>query len=88
MLPRKNKRSQSELIEIGSAVVAIFETGKINRKELFKTSFFKGVVTGFGGVIGATVGVALFLWLISLFKNVWFLDSLVEKIVKAVNAAN
>ena len=48
----------------------IYLTGYADRKKLLKMSFLKGLAAGFGGVIGATIMVALLLWILSLFNQV------------------
>lgn len=47
----------------------IYETGYINRNQAYKMSFLKGIVAGFGGVIGATIVVGLMLWMLSLLDT-------------------
>lgn len=58
----------------------IYETGYIDRNQTYKMSFIKGVLTGLGGVIGATLVVALVLWLLSVFTLVPILDRVVEPV--------
>ncbi|HTE58048.1 MAG TPA: DUF5665 domain-containing protein [Verrucomicrobiae bacterium] len=47
----------------------LYETGYARHRDVYKMSFIKGVVAGFGGVLGATILVALLLWIISLFDS-------------------
>lgn len=42
----------------------------IDKKSFYLHSFFRGVLVGAGGVIGATVLVAILLWILSLFDTV------------------
>lgn len=51
-------------------LVNIYETGYLDANKSYKQSFIKGVVSGLGGVIGATVVVALLLWILSILHFV------------------
>jgi chromate transport protein ChrA len=64
------KKSKEEYEELGRRLENIYLTGYINRKEMLKWSFIKGIVTGFGGVLGATILIGLLLWILSLFDNI------------------
>lgn len=55
---------------LAQALEDIYLTGYADRKKLLKMSFLKGLAAGFGGVIGATIVVALLLWILSLFNEV------------------
>ncbi len=52
--------------KLGKQVAALYDAINPDRKGLYRTAFLKGVVTGLGGVIGATVVVALIAWLLAL----------------------
>jgi hypothetical protein len=58
----------------------IYETGYIDRNQAYKLSFFKGVLSGLGGVIGATIVVGLIIWILSLFQEVPVIDKLYENV--------
>ena len=61
-------------------MVAIYESGYMDTKKSLRTSFLKGVAGGLGGVIGATVGVALLLWFLSFFSEVPLVGDFVKKV--------
>lgn len=58
----------------------VYESGYINKRRLYKSAFIKGVLTGLGGVIGATVCVALLLWVLSFFDQLPFVDAISDAI--------
>jgi hypothetical protein len=62
--------SAGEYQKLGQQVVDLYDALKPNRKVLYRTNFIKGIFGGLGGVVGATVGIALLLWLLSLFGQV------------------
>lgn len=80
-------KNSKEFENLGRTVAAIYETGYLDKKQMLKTSFLKGIVTGFGGVIGATIVVALVLWLLSLFGNIPILGRFADKVENTVHSA-
>lgn len=73
--PKKTKKDYEIL---GRRLENIYLTGYISRKEMMKMSFLKGVLAGFGGVVGATIVVGLLAWLLSLFDTVPLIGPLVD----------
>ena len=80
-------KTPKEFEALGRIVSSIFETGYLDKKQAYKTSFIKGVFGGFGGVVGATVVVALIIWILSLFGNVPLVGRFTDKIQNTVNQA-
>lgn len=66
------KKSPKELDyeHLGKMLTNIYESGYIDKNQSYKQSFIKGLVSGLGGVIGATIVVGLVLWVLSVFKQV------------------
>ncbi len=64
----------------------IYESGYLDRNQAYKTSFIKGVLSGLGGVIGATIVLTLLVWLLSLFTNVPLLGRLVNTVRQTVKS--
>jgi hypothetical protein len=84
MLGSRNKRSPGFAPEdykrLGEQVVELYDELKPNRKALYRTNFVKGLLSGLGGVVGATVGIALLLWLLSLFGQIPFIGHFVDTV--------
>jgi len=74
----KKPTSQQELAELGQMLVSITESGYADKKAFYKMSFIKGVLAGFGGVLGATILVGLLLWILSFFDTVPFVQQIVD----------
>lgn len=56
----------------------LFDDFYNHRYEVYKMNFVRGIVFGFGSVVGGTLVVALLLWLLSALHYVPFLDGIVN----------
>lgn len=72
--------------EVAKALELLFAAGYVDRKRLYIENFFRGIVFGAGGVIGATVVIGIVIWLLSLVDSVPligpFIDNTRETIEK------
>jgi hypothetical protein len=80
-VPSKTKQDYEEL---GRRLENIYLTGYISKKEMFKWGFLKGLITGFGGVIGATIVVGLLLWIFTVLGHVPLIGPLVKDVKSTV----
>ena len=80
-MPKSNKlkKDKKDYEELGKIVANIYETGYLDKAESYKNSFTKGIIGGVGGVLGATVVIAILLWVLSLFGQVPLIGHFVEK---------
>ncbi len=79
-------KTPKEYEALGRVVAAIYEYGYLDRKQMLRTSFLKGVVTGLGGVIGATIVVTILVWVLSIFGSVPLVGRFVDKIDNTVQS--
>lgn len=68
--PKQPKNKSKQYEELGRIVASVYETGYLDRATSYKTSFIKGLFQGLGGAIGATILVALVVWILSLFSQI------------------
>lgn len=68
-------------------LISIYESGYLSQKQAYKMSFIKGVLAGFGGVLGATILVALLLWALSLFSSVPFIGQIAQNVTNTIQAS-
>lgn len=74
--------------QLGQMLQSIYETGYMDRKTMYKMSFIKGILAGLGGVIGATIVVALLLAILNLFDRVPLIGPLSDKLEQTVDVKN
>jgi hypothetical protein len=72
--------------KIGKMVANIYELGYPSMGRTLRMSLFKGMLAGLGGVIGATVGVALLLWFLSLFDQIPLVGDFFEKLKTTIES--
>lgn len=85
-MPSKKQTSDKKpsYEDLGKMLVSIFESGYIDKNKSYKSSFIKGVLGGFGGVIGATIVVGLLIWILSFFKQIPFIGPSLDKVRNTV----
>ena len=81
----KKKRSPQEQRQrdyetIGRQVMALYDAINPDRVGLYRTAFFKGIVYGVGGVIGATIVIALLAGVLAWFHHVPLLGPLTDSV--------
>lgn len=56
--------------EVAKAIEILFTTPYFSKRKLYWENFVRGMAFAAGGVIGASVLIALLLWLLSIFDTV------------------
>lgn len=69
-MAKAKPKTSKDYEQLGRLVANIYESGYLDRGQTYKMTFMKGVLGGVGGVLGATIVIALLLWFLSLFKQV------------------
>jgi hypothetical protein len=72
--------------ELGQMLINIYESGYLDRVQSYKMSFIKGVLGGLGGVIGATIVVAVLLWVLSFLHDVPLLNRFSDNVRHTLQA--
>lgn len=75
ILNRKKKKEDKETLkrnhdDIAKALEILFATDYIDKKKLYFNNFLRGMAFSAGGVIGATIIIAILIWVLSLFDSV------------------
>lgn len=72
--------------ELGRIVASVYETGYLDAAKSYKQSFLKGLFQGFGGVLGATILVAVLIWILSLFSELPFIGRVTEQVQDTIQS--
>ena len=83
--PSSSGKQKVDHEQLGQMLTNIYESGYIDRNQAYKMSFVKGLLSGLGGVIGATLVLGLLLWIVSLLGQVPLLDRITDNITDTVN---
>lgn len=84
--PREKYIKKTDYEKFGRYMAEVYETGYIDKWRMYRFSFMKGLIAGFAGVIGATILVALMLWILSFFDSIPLVDRFVRQIERAVTS--
>lgn len=89
MFGRDKKKEEARQQKLGKAVENMLVKDYIellgNTKRLIWSSLVRGVLLGFGTVIGATVLIGVLLWLLSLGEKLPFVDRLFENLQNTID---
>jgi hypothetical protein len=80
------KRSSKDYESIGKLIAEMVDSGNPNKVAVYKTAFIKGIFSGLGGVIGATIIVGFLLWIVGLFGELPLIGRFIDTIESAINA--
>lgn len=85
----KSKKAEPS-VDTKAAVQALeylFTAGYVNRRKLYIENFVRGIFFSVGTIIGATIVIALILWLLSLFDTVPVVGGFVQSLKDTINSA-
>lgn len=77
---KPTSRLNKDYEQMGQQLESLYDAVNPNRRALYRTAFFKGIFTGVGSVIGATLVIALLLWLLSLFSELPLVGNFVDQV--------
>ncbi len=83
----KKELSQKDRQDVARALEILFATDYISRRKLYLENFIRGITFSIGTVVGATIGIALLLWILSLFKTVPLIGPLVRHAQQTIQNA-
>lgn len=80
----KNKNDENHRLSTARMVEILTRVDHISKKELYWQNFVRGMFVGAGSVLGATLLIALFLWLLSLFDTLPLLGPMIENVQQTI----
>ena len=69
------------------ALECLLTAGYVSKRRLYVANFMRGLFFGFGSVLGATVLVAIMIWLLSFFSDIPFIGDIVVAVRDSINTA-
>ena len=82
----KPAKTDKDYEKLGRMLVDIQESVVKPGKGYYRSAFLRGIISGFGGVIGATLLVAFMIWFLSFFNAVPFIGNFVDTIQNSLNS--
>lgn len=79
--------TEKEYEDLGRKLVGL-QHGLLPGRGYYRAAFLRGIVTGFGGVIGATLLVTLLLWMLSAFDSLPVIGDFVDTIKNSLTSSN
>ncbi len=78
------QRSNKDYEKLGRMLASVYESGYLDKNKQYKSSFLKGLVGGFGGVLGATILIGLLLWTLTFFQHVPLVGPFIDHLKETV----
>jgi hypothetical protein len=83
------KNQEDTPVDTKAAVQALeymFAAGYVSRKKLYLENFVRGIFFSVGSIIGATIVIALLIWILSLFDTAPLIGDLVKSLKNTLNS--
>lgn len=80
----KDTISASEAKQAAQALEKLLAANTISKKHLYVQNFMRGFVFSIGGILGATIGITILLWFLSLFQEVPLLRDFVQNVEQTI----
>ncbi|HEX5797297.1 MAG TPA: DUF5665 domain-containing protein [Candidatus Saccharimonadales bacterium] len=74
----KSRPTNNPKIDAAHLAEILMKAEYLDRKAFYLHSFLRGMVIGAGGVLGATVLIAVLLWILSLFDTIPFVGPVID----------
>lgn len=84
-MPSRSTLEEKQQLELGKKLQQFYNLGYVSKKQAILFSFYKGVASGFGAIIGGTIIVALLIWILSQFGQVPLAGHFVNSIRQTIN---
>lgn len=79
------KQFKPDYEKLGRLLYAVGQSGYGDRRKLYRIAFWKGIWSGLGGIVGATVVVALLLLLFSVLGRVPLIGPPIKYVQKVLS---
>ena len=72
-------------LELGKKLQQFYNLGYADKKQAILFTFYKGVASGLGAIIGGTVVLALLLWILGHFGQVPLVGHFTDSVRQTIN---
>ncbi len=83
---KKAKLNQKDYEHLGRVLKSIVETDFVSHGRVYRVNLVRGILFGFGSVLGATLGIAILIGFLSAFQEVPFLGEFVRQISDTIES--
>lgn len=87
-MTKKIDSIEQEQLELGKKLQQFYNLGYVNKKQALLFTFYKGIASGFGVIIGGTIVIALLVWILSQFGQVPGIGHFVNTIQQTIDSSN
>ncbi len=77
--------TKDEATNAAKALEVLFASSYIDKKKLYWENFVRGITFSIGGIIGATIGIAFILWVLSIFNEIPFIGEISKTVQETIN---
>lgn len=83
---KKQKPTDVDYERFGKLLVNVGQLGYANKKRFYIMNLLRGVAVGVGSVIGATLGIAILLYILSLLGEVPLVGEVADSIKSTIDS--
>ncbi len=84
----KKSQKQQQKVDANHLIDLLFKTQYMDKKSFYLQSFFRGIVTGAGTVLGATLLIAILIWFLALFDTVPLIGPFIDNARQTIEQKN
>lgn len=84
MEQNKNQKVNPDTLSTARIAEILAQVGHISKKSLYINNFLRGVFFGAGSLLGATIVIAMVIWILSLFDAIPFIGPLIENTTETI----
>jgi len=82
----KDTKKEFDAKEAARALEVLLAAGYVDKKKLYIANFIRGIFFSLGSVLGATLVVALLLWVLSVFDTAPVIGHFIQSVQDSINA--
>lgn len=85
---KQSPKNQPDYEKLGRLLYAIGQSGTSSRKSFYKVAFWRGVWSGLGHAVGATIVISILLWFFTVLGSVPLIGEFIELVKNSLPQVN